>query len=103
MGEIYELREESGTNLTMLKAEVLSALSSVATATTTEELQQANAAYLKALSIARNMGYRPHFRAVEGQQLHIEWIAVAGPTLRELPVEIATPDHKARKRRDGAD
>ena len=51
-----------GINLVGLKAEILSALSSVGSATTAEELQQANAAYKKAFSAARSMGYRPHIK-----------------------------------------
>jgi len=42
-------------NLVILKADILSALSLVGTATTIEELKQANRAYEKALSTARNM------------------------------------------------
>ena len=42
----------------MLKREILSALSSVGSATTTEELEQADAAYKKARCTARSVGYR---------------------------------------------
>jgi hypothetical protein len=52
----------------VLKAEILSALSPVGTATTAEELEQANMAYKKALHTARSKGYRPHIRAIEGKQ-----------------------------------
>jgi hypothetical protein len=63
-------------NLVILKADILSALSSVSSATTTEQLQQADAAYKKALCTARRMGYRPHVRAVDGQQIQVEWVAL---------------------------
>jgi len=63
-------------NLVTLKTEILSALSSVSSATTTQELQQADAAYKKALCTARSLGYRPHIRAADGQQIHVEWVAL---------------------------
>jgi hypothetical protein len=68
MGKIDERRTHysQGINLVGLKAEILSALSAVSGATTAEELQQANAAYKKALSVARSIGYRPHIRATDG-------------------------------------
>jgi len=47
-------------SLVTLKTEILSVLSSVSSATTTEEHQQADAAYKKALCTARSVGYRPH-------------------------------------------
>jgi len=65
-----------GTSLLVLKAEILSALSSVGTATTTEELRQADIAYKKALYTARSKGYRPHIRATEGQEIQVEWVAL---------------------------
>jgi hypothetical protein len=67
-----------GTSLLVLKAEILSALSSVGTATTTEELRQADIAYKKALYTARSKGYRPHSRATEGQEIQVEWVALEG-------------------------
>ncbi len=77
MEAIGERRGHSGSiNLVILKAEILSALSSVGSATTTEELQQADAAYKKALCTARSMGYRPHIRAADGQQIQVEWVAL---------------------------
>lgn len=97
IGKIDEHHEDSGMNLTILTAEVLSALSSVATATTMEELQQANAAYIKALGIARNLGYRPHIRAVEGQQLYLDWVAMDEPTSHELRIDLASPDPRTSK------
>jgi len=70
METIEERRAQSGgPNLLVLKAEILSALSSVGTATTAEELRQANMAYKKALHTARRKGYRPHIRATEGKQI----------------------------------
>jgi hypothetical protein len=65
-----------GTSLLVLKAEILSALSSVGTATTAEELEQANMAYKKAMHTARSKGYRPHIRATEGKQIQLEWVAL---------------------------
>ena len=72
-----------GTSLLVLKAEILSALSSVGTATTTEELRQADIAYKKALYTARSKGYRPHIRATEGQEIQVEWVAL-GPRERVI-------------------
>ena len=70
METIEERRVQSGgPNLLVLKAEILSALSSVGTATTAEEVRQANMAYKKALHTARRKGYRPHIRATEGKQI----------------------------------
>jgi type II secretory pathway pseudopilin PulG len=85
MGTIDERRthDSGGINLGGLKAEILSALSSVGRATTAEELQQANAAYKKALSAARSMGYRPHIRAADGQQIHLDWVAIDTATFCE--------------------
>ena len=77
METIEERRVQSGgPNLLVLKAEILSALSSVGTATTAEELRQANMAYKKALHTAPRKGYRPHIRATEGKQIQLEWVAL---------------------------
>jgi hypothetical protein len=76
-------------NLITLKTEILSALSSVSTATTTEELQHADAAYRKALCTARSVGYRPHIRAADGQQIQVEWVALARVPFWENPADIA--------------
>jgi hypothetical protein len=81
MANMANIEEPNGTyrgrtDLAILKAEILSALSSVGTARTPEELLQANAAYMKALRAARNMGYLPHIRAADDQQIHLEWVAV---------------------------
>ena len=70
-------------NLVILKADILSALSLVGTATTTEELRQANWAYQKALSTARSMGYRPHIRAADNQQIRVDWVAIDEGTFCE--------------------
>ena len=63
-------------NLVSLKTEILSALSAVGSATSIEERRQADAAYTKALCTARGMGYRPHIRAGDGQQIQVEWVAL---------------------------
>jgi hypothetical protein len=77
METIEQRRAQSGgPNLVVLKAEILSALSSVATATTAEELRQANMAFERALHTARSKGYRPHIRATEGKQIQLEWVAL---------------------------
>jgi hypothetical protein len=76
-------------NLVRLKTEILSALSSVRSATTTEELQQADAAYKKALCAARSVGYRPHIRAADGQQIQVEWVALGKVLFWEDPANIA--------------
>ena len=77
METIEERRAHPGSiNLVSLKTEILSALSSVGCATTMEELKQADVAYEKALRTARSMGYRPHIRAVDGQQIQVEWVAL---------------------------
>ena len=68
-----------------LKTEILSALSSVGSAATTEELQQADAAYKKALCTARSVGYRPHIRAADGQQIQVEWWPWAKRHFAKLP------------------
>ena len=72
-----------------LKREILSALSSVGSATTTEELQQADAAYKKALCTARSVGYRPHIRAADGQQIQVEWVALGKAPFCEAPADTA--------------
>jgi hypothetical protein len=78
MEPIEEHRARNGSiNLVILKAEILSALSGVGSATTTEELRQADAAYRKALYAARSIGYCPHIRAADGQQIKVEWVALA--------------------------
>jgi hypothetical protein len=77
METIGEHRTHPGSlNLIILKTEILSALSAVGSATTVGELQQADAAYKKALRTARSMGYRPHIRAIDGQQIQVEWVAL---------------------------
>ncbi|MGA9507987.1 MAG: hypothetical protein WBV55_05000 [Candidatus Sulfotelmatobacter sp.] len=72
-----------------LKTEILSPLSSVGSATTTEELQQADAAYKKALCTARSVGYRPHIRAADGQQIQVEWVAPGTAPFCEVPADNA--------------
>jgi len=90
METIGEHNANSGSiNLIILKAEILSALSSVSSATTTEELQQADAAYKKVLCTARRMGYRPHIRAVDGQQIQLEWVALGEATFSDTHANIA--------------
>jgi hypothetical protein len=76
-------------SLVTLKTEILSALSSVSSATTTEELQQADAAYKKALCTARSVGYRPHIRAADGQRVQVEWVALGKVPFWEDPVNTA--------------
>ena len=76
-------------NLITLKTEILSALFSVSSATTTEELQQADAAYKKALYTARSVGYRPHIRAADGQQVQVEWVALGEVPFWEDPANVA--------------
>jgi hypothetical protein len=75
-------------SLVTLKTEILSALSSVSSATTKEELQQADAAYKKALCTARSVGYRPHIRAADGQQIQVEWVALGKAPFFEAPADI---------------
>jgi len=92
METIGERRAHSGSiNLVILKAEIQSALSSVGSATTTEELQQADAAYKKALCTARSMGYRPHIRAADGRQIQVEWVALGEATFCEWSVTTLAP------------
>ena len=94
MGTIGEHNAHCGSiNLVILKADILSALSSVSSAATTEQLQQADAAYKKALCTARRMGYRPHVRAVDGQQIQVEWVALGEATSPAL-----TPILRERRR-----
>src|SRR6266436_1373134 len=88
-------------NLVILKADMLSALSLVGTATTIEELKQANRAYEKALSTARNMGYRPHIRAADGQQLQVEWVALGKATFCGAHSNIARQVPMTPKRERG--
>ena len=84
METIGEHRAHPGSiNLVILKIEILSALSAVGSATTVEELEQADAAYKKALCTARIMGYRPHIRATDGQQIQVEWVALGKATFCE--------------------
>jgi len=78
MEAIEERGAHSGAeSLLLLKAEILAALSSVRSATNQEEVLQADQAYKKALHAARSRGYRPHIRAAEGQQIHVEWVPLA--------------------------
>jgi len=79
MQTIEEHRAQHGSiKLVGLKTEILSALSAVGSATSIEERRQADAAYQKALCTARGMGYRPHIRAGDGQQIQVEWVALGG-------------------------
>jgi hypothetical protein len=81
MQTIEEHRSHHGIiNLVSLKTEILSALSAVASARSMEELRQADSAYKKALNAARGMGYRPHIRAGDGQQIQVEWVALGKAT-----------------------
>jgi hypothetical protein len=102
METIGEYRAHPGSiNLVILKTEILSALSAVGSATTMEELQQADAAYKKALCTARSMGYRPHIRATGGQQIQVEWVAVGEATFCEGHVNIARQAPMTSKRDRG--
>ena len=84
MQTIEEHRAHHGSiNLVSLKTEILSALSVVGSATSMEELRQADSAYKKALNAARGMGYRPHIRAGDGQQIQVEWVALGEATFCE--------------------
>jgi hypothetical protein len=90
MKTIGERRALAGSiNLVTLKTEIPSALSSVSSATTTEELQQADTAYKKALCTARSVGYRPHIRAADGQQIQVEWVALGKAPFWEDPANVA--------------
>ena len=90
METIEENRAHYGSiNLVSLKTEILSALSVVGSATSMEELRQADSAYKKALCTARGMGYRPHIRAGDGQQIQVEWVAVGKATFCEGHANIA--------------
>jgi hypothetical protein len=83
MDTIGEHRAHPGSiNLVILKIEILAALSAVGSAITVEELEQADAAYKKALRTARIMGYRPHIRATDGQ-IQVEWVALGNATFCE--------------------
>jgi hypothetical protein len=102
METIGEHRAHPGSmNLVILKIEILSALSAVGSATTVEELEQADAAYKKALRTARIMGYRPHIRATDGQQIQVEWVALGNATFCEGHdnIERLAPTTSKRKRR----
>jgi len=102
METIEEQRTHHGSiNLVGLKTEILSALSTVGSATSIEELRQADAAYKKALCTARSMGYRPHIRAGDSQQIKVEWVALGEATFCEGHANIArqVPTTSKRERR----
>jgi hypothetical protein len=102
MQTIEEHRAHHGSiKLVGLKTEILSALSAVGSATSIEERRQADAAYQKALCTARGMGYRPHIRAGDGQQIQVEWVALGGATFCEGHANIArqVPTTSKRERR----
>jgi hypothetical protein len=102
METIEEHRAHHGSiNLVILKTEIVSALSAVGSATSIEELRQADAAYKKALCTARGMGYRPHIRAGDGQQIQVEWVALGKATFCEGHANIArqVPTTSKRERR----
>jgi hypothetical protein len=102
MQTIEEHRSHHGIiNLVSLKTEILSALSAVGSATSIEERRQADAAYKKALCTARGMGYRPHIRAGDGQQIQVEWVALGEATFCEGHANIAgqVPTTSKRERR----
>ena len=102
MQTIEEHRSHHGSsNLVSLKTEILSALSAVASARSMEELRQADSAYKKALNAARGMGYRPHIRAGDGQQIQVEWVALGEATFCEGHANIArqVPTTSKRERR----
>lgn len=88
-------------NLVGLKTEILSALSSVGSATTMEEFQQADAAYKKALCTARGMGYRPHIRAADGQQIQVEWVALCKAPFGEAHANVSRQTPMTSKRERG--
>jgi hypothetical protein len=92
-GNVKTIREPKALpgdiNLVTLKTEILPALSSVSSATTTEELQQADAACKKALCTARSVGFRPHIRAADGQQVQVEWVALGKVPSWEDPANVA--------------
>ena len=103
MESIEEHRAHHGSiNLVILKTEILSALSGVGSATSMEELQQAEAAYRKALCTARSMGYRPHIRATDGQQIQVDWVALGKVTFCEGRANIAHQAPMTSKRLDVA-
>jgi hypothetical protein len=82
MQTIEEHRSRHGSiNLVSLKTEILSALSAVGSVTSIEERRQADAAYKKDLCTARGVGYRPHIRAGDGQQIQVGWVALGKATL----------------------
>jgi hypothetical protein len=102
METIGECRAHPGSiSLVILKTEILSALSSVSGATTMEELQKADAAYKKALCTARSMGYRPHIRAADGQQIQVEWVALGKAPFCEAHASVARQTRMTFKRERG--
>ena len=102
METIEEHRAHPGSiNLVILKTEILSALFSVGRATTMEELKQADVAYKKALRTARSMGYRPHIRAVDGQQIQVEWVTLGKAPFREAHANVSRQTPMTSKRERG--
>jgi hypothetical protein len=85
----------------IVKTEMLFALSAVGSATSMEELRQADAAYEKALCTARSMGYRPHIRAADGHQIQVEWVALGEATFCEGHANIARQSPMTSKREGG--
>jgi hypothetical protein len=99
METMEEHRAHHGSiNLVILKAEILSALSAVGSVTIMEELRQANAAYKKALYAARSIGYRPHIRAADGQQIQVELVALGEATFCEGHANIARQAPRTSKK-----
>jgi hypothetical protein len=88
-------------NLVIFETEILSALSAVGSATSMEELRQADAAYKKALCTARSMAYRPHIRAADGHQIQVEWLALGEATFCESHANIARQAPMTAKREGG--
>ena len=102
METIEEHRAHSGCiNLVILKTEIVCALSAVGSAASIEERRQADAAYKKALCTARGMGYRPHIRAADGQQIKVEWVALGEATFCEGHANIARQAPTTSKRERG--
>jgi len=90
METLGEHRAHPGSiNLVILKTEILFALSAVGSATSMEELRQADAAYKENLCTARSMGYRPHIPAADGHQIQVEWVALGEATFCEGHANIA--------------
>src|SRR5580700_1006437 len=77
------------TDLVVLKTEILAAFSSVGCATTIEELKQAYVAYKSALRTARSIGYRPHIRVADGQQIQVAWLALGKAPFRVADSNVA--------------